>query len=395
MKRILFITSKVYCPWVGGSYRIRHALESLVALGYSVDLVAIPADHSYSMEGVTLYEVPRLPFCRHLPDGPSLRRYGLDFLMLCRAVFQCGRVHYDLIHGIDDCGVIAWFASMLSQCPFVYELQGESDSARISAIRRGFRRVVSVFNRWALKRADVVISGDMEAVSLLAQWGRGARVSVIPDTPSVSGEVSFPEQNFALAKYCSGGKMLVTCVGSYRHFKGMDLFFNAMPQVLRKNAQVRFVVVGASESMIKKMKQAVARAGIEESVIFTGCLPANELAALLSISTVLVAPTRVGASVPRKVLDYMRAAKPIVVPDTRVYRTLLSRRNALMVRPEPEAMAEAILYACSHPQQAKELGARAFETLAEENRTPQAFQDALRRCYDYVIEQRGGEAGEK
>lgn len=395
MKRILFITSKVCCPWVGGSYRIRHTLESLVALGYAVDLVTIPADQSYSMEGVTVYEVPRLPFCRHLPDGPSIRRYVLDFLMLCRAVFQSGRVHYDLIHGIDDCGVIAWFASALSKCPFVYELQGDSDSARISAIRRGMRRVVSVFNRWALKRADVVISGDMDAVSLLAQWGRGARVCVIPDTPSVTGEVSFPEQNFARAKYCSGGKMLVTCVGSYRHFKGMDLFFNAMPQVLSKNAQVRFVVVGAAEAVIKKMKQAVARAGIEQSVVFTGCLTANELAALLSVSAVLVAPTRVGASVPLKVLDYMRAAKPIVVPDTRAYRTLLSRRNALVVRPEPEAMAEAILYACSHPQQAEELGQKAFETLVEENRTPQAFQDALRRCYGYVIEQASGEASEK
>jgi glycosyltransferase involved in cell wall biosynthesis len=83
------------------------------------------------------------------------------------------------------------------------------------------------------------------------------------------------------------------------------------------------------------------------------------------------------------------------VPDTRAYRTLLSRRNALVVRPEPEAMAEAIVYACTHPQQAEELGQRALETLIEENRTPQAFQDALRRCYGYVTGQIEGETAEK
>jgi len=391
MKRILFITSKVSCPWVGGSYRIRHTLEALVSLGYEVDLVTIPSDNTYSLEGVTVYEVPRLPFCKRLPEGPSIRRYLLDFFLLCRAVFQTGHTHYELIHGVDDCGVIAGFASGLSKAPFIYEIQGESDSAHISPVRRALRRLVSIFNRWALKRADVVIAGDMDVVALLAQWGRGARVSVIPDIPSVTQEVSFPEQNYARAKYCAGGKILVTCVGSYRHFKGLDLFFNAMPRVLSKQANIRFVVVGAAEAVIKKMKQAVARAGIDHAVEFTGCLPSNELVALLSVSTVLVAPTRVGAAVPLKVLDYMVAAKPIVVPDTRAYRTLLSRRNALVVRPEPEALAEAIVCACSKPQLAEELGQKAFETLSEENRTPQAFQESLRRCYGYVTGQMEGE----
>lgn len=395
MKRVLFITSKVCYPWVGASYRIRHTLEALVTLGYAVDLVTIPSEHSYAMEGVTVYEVPRLPFCKRLPDGPSLRRYVLDFLMLFRAVFQTGHVRYDLIHGIDDCGVIAWLAGALAKRPYVYEIQGDADSARISALRRGLRRLVSRFNRLALKHADVVISGDMEAVSLLAQWGRGARVSVLPDIPALSEAVSFPEQNLARARYCAGGKLLVTCVGSYQHFKGMDLFFNAMPQVLSKNAQVRFIVVGGAAAPIKKMKQAVARAGIAQAVVFTGCVPASELAALLSVSTVLVAPSRAGASVPVKVLDYLRAGKPVVAPDTPVYRTLLSRHNAYLVRPEPEAMAEAILYACTHVNQSETLGQSALATLTEEQRTQQAFQDALRRCYGYVIKQTGAEAAEK
>jgi len=395
MKRILFITSKVCYPWAGGSYRIRHTLEALVALGYAVDLVTIPAEHSYAMEGVTVYEAPRLPFCKRLPEGPSIRRYVLDFLLLCRAVFQTGHVHYDLIHGIDDCGVIAWFAGTLSKRPYVYEIQGDADSARISSFRRGLRHIVSVFNRFALKQADVVISGDMDAVAVLAQWGRGAHVCVIPDIPSMAEEVPFPAQNLARARYCAGGKLLVTCVGSYQHFKGMDLFFNAMPHVLSKNTQVRFIVVGGADAPIKKMKQAVEQARIEQSVVFTGCLPARELAALLCVSTVLVAPSRSGASVPVKVLDYLRARKVVVAPDTQVYRTLLSRRNAYVVRPEPDAMAEAILYACAHPQQAEILGQSAFATLTEEERTPQAFQDALRRCYGYVVEQTDAEAGAK
>jgi len=147
--------------------------------------------------------------------------------------------------------------------------------------------------------------------------------------------------------------------------------------------------VGGAEAPIRKMKQAVERAGIAQSVVFTGCVPASELAALLSVSTVLVAPSRAGASISVKVLDYLYAARPVVAPDTQVYRTLLSRRNAYVVRPEPEAMAEAILYVCAHPQQAEILGQNALATLTEEHRTQQAFQDALRRCYGYVVGQTG------
>jgi glycosyltransferase involved in cell wall biosynthesis len=395
MKRILFITSKVCYPWVGGSYRIRHTLEALVSLGYAVDLVTIPSEHSYAMEGVTVYEVPRLPFCKRLPEGPSIRRYVLDFLMLFRAVFQTGHVRYALIHGVDDCGVIAWLAGTLAKRPYVYEVQGDADSARISPFRKGLRRIVSVLNRQALKHADVVISEDMAAVALLAQWGRGARVSVIPDIPSLAEEVPFPAQNLARARYCAGGKLLVTCVGSYQHFKGLGLFFNAMPHVLSKNGQVRFVVVGGAEATIKKMKKAVQEAGIAQSVVFTGCVPSSELAALLSVSTVLVAPSRLGVSVPVKVLDYLRAGKPVVAPDTPVYRSLLSRRNAYVVRPEPDAMAEAILYACSNPQQAEALGQCGLVTLSEELRTPQGFRESLRRCYGYVVKQTGSGAGVK
>jgi hypothetical protein len=121
MSRILFITSKAYDPWEGACHRTRNTLEALTALDYSVDLLTVPQSQPLRVPQVNMLCVPRLPFCRHIPEGPSVRRFALDALMLFKAVFLAGRSPYALIHGIDDCGVIAWLAGRLTKTPCVFE----------------------------------------------------------------------------------------------------------------------------------------------------------------------------------------------------------------------------------------------------------------------------------
>ena len=83
-------------------------------------------------------------------------------------------------------------------------------------------------------------------------------------------------------------------------------------------------------------------------------------------------------------LDYLRSGTPIVAADTPANRAVLSPDNALITRPTPEAMADGILKLCMSPHVGAELSRRGHDTLIQENRTPEAFRSALRRCYDYV-----------
>ena len=389
MSRILFITSKPYYPWEGACHRTRHTLEALSALGHTVDLLAVPAGHFPDIADVSVLRVPRLPFCRRLPDGPSVRRFALDLLMLFKAVFLAGGSSYTLIHGIDDGGVIAWIAARLTKTPCVFERHTAPTRENVKGPRRVWLGFCRFFERRALKHADAVIGNDASIADALDAFGRRSRACVIPDIPAVTEDVSVPAQNLARIRFKpSADHKLAVCVGSYTRFQGLDLFFNAIPYVLKANPLVRFVVVGGSEHEIQRMRKALALAEVEEAVTFTGRIPPGELAALLSIADALVSPRRAGASAPIKVLDYLYSGAPVVATNTAANRAVLSSENALIVQAEPEklpeALANGILRLCNEPQLGAKLGRCGHETLARENRTPEAFRNALRRCYDYA-----------
>lgn len=386
MPRILFITSKPYYPWEGACHRTRHILEALVASGHSVDLLTVSAGTPPPVSGTDVLTVPRIPFCTHLPDGPSLRRFILDTLLLFKAVYLAGRKPYALLHGIDDGGIVAWLAGRLTKTPCVFERHTEHTGEGLKGARRfslGFYRLLE---RNALKNAEAVIGNDTSVIDLLTLFNRRSRACVIPDIPAITETAPLPARNLAQARYrTQPDQKLVTCVGSFSRFQGLDLFFNALPRVLVADSHTRFVVVGGSEAEIAKMRNALEKAGIGQAVTFPGRIPPGELAALLAISDVLVSPRRSGLAAPIKVLDYLHSGTPIVAADTPANRTVLSSDNAILTRPTPEALADGILKLCRAPHIALELGQQGRDTLRRENRTPEAFRDALSRCYAYVL----------
>jgi len=336
--------------------------------------------------GVTLRFVPRLPFCRLLPEGPSVRRFLLDTLMLCKAVFLAGRDPYTLIHGIDDGGVIAWLAGRLTKTPCVFERHTALESERVKGPRRLWLAGYRLVERRALRKSDVVIGNGPSLLSLLSRLGCRSRACVIPDIPAVVDEIPLPSRNLAQARYRTRPQQkLITCVGSFTRFQGLDLFFNAIPHVLQSQPEARFIVVGGDAAEIRRMRGALDKAGIDQSVVFPGRLLPGELAALLAVSDVLVSPRRAGSTAPIKVLDYLYSGTPIVAADTPANRTILSPDNALLTRLSPEALAQGIIKLCNKPQLGAELSRRGIETLRRENRTPDAFRSALAHCYNYVL----------
>ena len=87
---------------------------------------------------------------------------------------------------------------------------------------------------------------------------------------------------------------------------------------------------------------------------------------------------------PIKVLDYLKSGTPIVAADTPANRAILSAENAVMTRPIPAEFAEGIVRLCESPHLGRTRSA-GRETLRREQRSPQAFRQALDHCYAYVL----------
>lgn len=376
MSRILLIASGPYRPWEGACHRIRHNLEAISALGYDVDLLAIEAGELPAMEGVRVFGAHALG-CFSRP------------LMFLKAFALADRQRYELIHGMGDCGVAAFWAGKFSGTPFVFELHSDDVPLPTRSGRAaggGLRRCSA---RRALARANAVIGNDMCVISHLSGMNLHSRACLIPDIPALAEDVAEPARNLARIRFRTAPEQkIITCVGSYSRFQGLDIFFNAMPRILAAVPAAKFVVVGGDADEIKRMRGKLAAAGIEEAVAFPGRMRSDELAALLAISDALVSPRRGGCAVPVKVLDYLYSGSPIAAVDTPANRSILTRANAIITRPAPDSLAEGVIRLCLNPGLGAGLAREGQATLRRENRCAGAFKNALRTCYGYAAAER-------
>jgi glycosyltransferase involved in cell wall biosynthesis len=370
--RILLIASAPYHPWKGTCHRIRHNLEAIAALGYEADFLTLDAGELSAMERVRVFRVPRAGCFSRL-------------LLFLKAFALADRQRYELIHGMGDCGVVAYWAGRFSGTPFVFELHSDDVPQPMRSGRDAGDGIRRYSARRALARANAVIGNDMCVVSYLSGLNLHSRACLIPDIPAVEGDVAEPARNLARIRFrTSPEQKIITCVGSYSRFQGLDIFFNAMPQVMSAVPAAKFVVVGGDADEIKRMRGKLEAAGIEEAVMFPGRMHTDEMAALLAISDVLVSPRRGGCAVPIKVLDYLCSGSPIVAVDTPANRAILTPANALITRPAPDSLADGIIRLCMEPALGSGLAREGRATLRREKRCAGEFKDALRVCYDYA-----------
>ncbi len=376
MERVLLVAASPFLPWRGAALRARHTAVALAGLGYAVDVVALPGGEPPNVPGVRVLRVPRIPFVRTVrADGISVR--GIySFLLMVRALTLALVNRYRIVHGSDAVWPAVWLAARLCGGGVVYESEGGG--------RSGGGAWAALRERLALQRADAVVTADPEVVGRMRALRRESRACLIADIPGAWQEVDAARRPEVRARLGAEPETVVlTYVGSFRRFQGVDLLFNALPAVRREAPHVRLVMVGGTPQEIVTARAVLHGAGLENAVVFLGQVPTDELVQVLAASDILIAPRRGGTHAPMKVLDYLRSGTAIVATDCVANRSVLTPACAVLVHPSPEALAGGILTLVRDPARRMALGDQGRERVAREYAFG-PFQEGLRRCYEYV-----------
>jgi glycosyltransferase involved in cell wall biosynthesis len=384
MDRVLFISSKPSFSWRGPCIRAGHDLLALAQLGYAVDFLTVPIGATPSIPGVRTIRAPNLLRARNLPEGASLRKVVFDGLLLIMGLSLALRERYTVVHGLDDAGILAWIIGRFGRASVVFEKHADAVRSRRSAWHRLLGRVYGRAERFVLRRADIVIGAGPEILPAMQALGNGHRAFRIPDIPSALDEP--PAQHVAECRSRLTRNLddiLVTYVGSFASFQGLDLLFGAMPLVCASDERVHFVIVGGTAGEIARQRHEGARRKLAQSVTFLGRVGPGELAAVLAASDILVAPRLSGVHAPMKVLDYLQSGTAIVAADSAANRDILTSEVAVLTAPYAENFATGILGLCRNPARRHELGRRGKERIARFHRFDQ-FKENLRIVYAYV-----------
>lgn len=349
----------------------RHMDRSRVEL-YAVGIFGLEAKHRVpSHRIVDEFQDLGIPFT-HL-DAHSLRDVTA-FRELMKLI-KAERI--DLIHSHLAFGIM-WgaLASELAHIPLVVTLHSygappkgvrEKTWAALSGLAA--RRAAKVVCVCDAQRMEQLQSGDVNPTRLVTVYN-GIDLDRFTFRDETRARL---RREFGV----SDGSPVVTMVALLRHVKGHDELVKAIPRVLGRFPQARFVLAGGGD------REAELRAAVQEfgdSVLFLGMR--DDVPDILSASDLFVLPSY-SEALPTVLLEAMAMRLPVVA--TRVGGTpeiVADGETGLLIPThDADALARAILDCLEDPARARAMGDAGRERVEEVFSAPR-FAQSLARLYE-------------
>jgi glycosyltransferase involved in cell wall biosynthesis len=137
--------------------------------------------------------------------------------------------------------------------------------------------------------------------------------------------------------------VLVVTVGRLTGFKGLDVLLDAVPFVLARVPETRFVLVGDGERR-RDLERQIAAGGLECAVSLIGWR--EEIGELLAACDLVVQPSLAGGgeACPLAVLEALAAGRPVVASDVGDLKRIVGGGAGRVVPPErPRELAAAVV----------------------------------------------------
>jgi glycogen(starch) synthase len=296
----VLILSWEYPPVVEGGLarHVRKLSEALVRQGVEVHVLtrgdADPA-HPELRHGVHVHRVPEPPFPRDLDRflewvremNEDMRRAGLALAA------GDGGLHFDLVHGHD--WLVARAAARLStrlRIPFLATIHATEHGRHQGWVDRPPQSTIHATERWMAHRADGLITcshymrGHVADVFDVDE----AAIAVIPNGIDPDDLQPVGDLEALRARFAAPDERLVLLVGRLVYEKGFQFALDALPAVIRRVPNLRFVVAGSGTHEHELRAQAT-RLGLDERGTFAGWIGDDLLHSLYRIADLCVVPS--------------------------------------------------------------------------------------------------------
>ncbi len=373
---ILMIAPEPFFEPRGTPFSEFHRIRALTTLGHTVDLVTYPFGRDVTMDGLTIVRCARPPFVHRIGIGPSWAKVPLDVALTWTTVRRARRNRYDAVHSHEEGGVIGALVARWLGVPHLYDMHSSLPQQVTNfnySSGSWLARMLGWGERLMIRRSKVIIVICPDLELTVREIDRQVPVVLIENAPG-SGRTPEPGSGARVRQSLGldAAAPVVVYTGTFEHYQGLDLLFDAFGLVIAGRPDARLVVVGGEPAQVEAARTRIEARGLAASVIFTGQQPADDVPAYLDAATLLASPRSVGTNTPLKIYQYLRSGRPIVATRLRTHTQVLSDDVAFLAEANPRAFSDAILGALADAAGAEAVGARA-RALADTKYTDEAF----------------------
>jgi len=328
--------------------RVRNEAFTLASKGLRVSVVALRGAGEKpreSVDGATVYRLPRLTIFKKLPEAERSRIAALAnkarvlvgyvseyvyftagcLVLSCYVALKDG---FDVIHAHnppDTLFVVGAFHKLVGK-RFVFDhhdLSPELYRSRYKTQSGLVTRGLAFCEKASVKLADVVIATNesYRAIDIERNGVDPSRVFVVRNGPDLA-RVRLTEPDPLLR---SKGRVLLGYVGAMNPQDGVDYMLRALSYLLHDLRRSDFycIVIGDGDSLAE-LKSLSADLGLVDHVQFTGFIPEEDLVRYVSTVDICLDPNPSSplndVSTWIKVMEYMALGKPVVSFDLKETR---------------------------------------------------------------------------
>ncbi len=320
MPRVL-ILSWEYPPLIEGGLarHVRKLSEGLVAEGVEVHVLTRGDERSpeeHELEGVSVHRVrePRRP--RDLSEFVTWVEH-MNADMLAAGVDLGDHFAFDLVHGHDWLVAVAGdHLARRFDCPFVTTIHATEYGRHQGWVKDHPQSWIHGIEQWMANRADRVIAcshymrGHVSDIYGLDE----ARVAVIPNGIDPLDLQPVNDLERLRAQFAAPHERLLLLVGRLVYEKGFQLALEALPGLIERLGNVRFLVAG-SGTYEAALREQAAQLGLDDHGTFLGWIGDDVLHSLYRIADLCVVPS-IYEPFGFVALEAMASGCPCIVADT-------------------------------------------------------------------------------
>jgi glycosyltransferase involved in cell wall biosynthesis len=377
--RILLVAPQPFYQERGTPIAVRMLAEVLCGQGHAVDLLTYHEGADLDIEGLRILRTPALPGLKHVPIGISWKKLVCDLLLSARLLGLVLARRYDVIHAVEEAVFPAILLRSSSGARVVYDMDSLLGESLVSKWRllRPAQGVLRALERAVIRRSDAVFAVCSDLARHAQLDAPGVPVFLIED-------VALPVQ-----EHCGGAEPLrelldvrgelALYVGNLQRYQGIEQIVRAMA-LIPKERDLTLVVIGGWPEDITRVRSLVRKLHLEERVYLLGPRPLAQLEGFLEQADILVSPRLLGSNTPMKVYSYMNSGRAILATRIASHTQVLDEDCALLIEPEPQAIARGLETLAANAPLRTRLGAAARRR-ALERYSVEAFRRKVRAAY--------------
>lgn len=156
----------------------------------------------------------------------------------------------------------------------------------------------------------------------------------------------------------------IVFAGAMYYHRGLDILLEAIPFVIKKIPEAKFVLLGSGAEM-DKLKKIVLENKLENSVEFKGWIKREQIPENISDASIGIGPLRLtdvtSRALPIKVLEYMAVSLPIIAKKGTLPEDVLeNEKNGYFIE-NANDLAEKIILLLNQPKKVESMGIQSLK----------------------------------